>query len=324
MHSVLTPSECDPQTMKNTPFLSGIGSIVPNWAMNTGVWSSLAVTLGECFGLHYRRRLMSMLGVIGPDDADFLAELERTWSEREMPNNIPRLGQLTQEEFCTGFAAQGMPVILAGVARMWPVMTWTTNILRERYGDLTLRVRKGLDYDKMSYTSMTLSQYLRAVEGGENFYMANNPIPAAMREAIVFPPYFDSSRYSYDATRVWIGGATSGTHLHRDLMDNFLLTVIGSKRVILGSPNQTEAVYSWEVHSDLASCKFSARAPDYTRFPKATKAKFVTIELLPGDLLYIPCGWYHEISNRNLACSVNYFLSSSCAQLPQWDNRRTT
>lgn len=309
--------------VKDNKMLSGMGSIIPDSVVNKGIWSSLVVGLGA-LGLRQRRLLLARLGVIGPHDAEFLADLESVWSHRAMPDEISRVGPLSQDEFHVRFARCGVPVVLTGVARDWPVMSWTSSFLRERYGSVLLRVRKGGDYDKMAYASMTITEYLQGVERGEDFYMANNPVPSPMRADIAFPPYLDSARYYFEGTRLWIGGDNSGAHLHRDLTDNFLLTVLGRKKILLASPSQTAALYTWEVHSELTSCKFSALAPDYVRFPKARKARWLTVELVPGDLLYIPCGWYHQVSNQGLVCSVNFFLRSSCAELPRWHDRKGT
>jgi hypothetical protein len=265
---------------------------------------------------------MARLGLMRPDDPEFLRELEATWAAKPKPSMIDRIPRPTAEEFHDTYARRGLPVVLTGVADGWPIMTWTWPRLRQQYGDTKFEVRVGPDYDAMQRGSMTLVEYLDAIERGEQVYMANNPVPATLRPEIQYPPYLDQARYYDRGVRLWIGGSGSGAHLHRDLTDNFILNVLGRKRVMLCAPDQTPHLYAWEVHGMLGSCKVSAFDPDYRRHPAARRVTFLNASLSPGDLLYIPCGWYHQVDNLDLVCSLNFFLMDSFAELSHWQPRR--
>ena len=59
--------------------------------------------------------------------------------------------------------------------------------------------------------------------------------------------------------------------------------------------------------------------PDYNRFPKFSQAKRLECVLKPGDALFMPAFWWHEVQSypdhkehRNLA--VNYWYSKMCAK----------
>lgn len=295
---------------------------VPVLGRFPGLVSWVAVQLGRSVGLQRRRRVMAWLGLMRQDDPEFLQELEDTWAGKAKPSAVDRIDRPTPEVFYERYARHGIPVIITDLAKEWPIMQLNWSGLREQYGQMLFEVRSGGDYDGMRRDSMTLSDYIDAVERGEQLYIANNSLPASLRPAVQRPPYLDQTRYSDRGIRLWIGGSGSGAHLHRDLTDNFIVTVLGHKRVVLCAPDQTPRLYSWEVHSALGSCKFSALHPDYKRHPAAKDVKFLDVSLNPGDALYIPCGWYHQVENLDLVCSLNFFLRDSFAELSHWQSRR--
>lgn len=52
---------------------------------------------------------------------------------------------------------------------------------------------------------------------------------------------------------------------------------------------------------------------DEEKFPKFKLAKFIDVELGPGDILFIPALWFHNVYSETFSVSVNVFFR----ELPQ-------
>ncbi|MFI7240303.1 cupin-like domain-containing protein [Streptomyces cyaneofuscatus] len=49
-------------------------------------------------------------------------------------------------------------------------------------------------------------------------------------------------------------------------------------------------------------------APDFRRFPRLRSAVLHHVRMGPGDLLYIPRGWWHDIRAHTPSVSVNHWF----------------
>ena len=47
--------------------------------------------------------------------------------------------------------------------------------------------------------------------------------------------------------------------------------------------------------------------PDYERFPKFRQAVALEGILEPGEMLFLPAGWWHQVRSMDLAISVNFW-----------------
>ena len=50
----------------------------------------------------------------------------------------------------------------------------------------------------------------------------------------------------------------------------------------------------------------SLSAPDYERFPRLRKAKPLIVDLGPGDLLFLPPGWWHQVTTPVPTISIDF------------------
>jgi hypothetical protein len=268
------------------------------------------------------------------------------------PSKIERvpLDCLGEAAFLQRWARSGRPVVLTGCLRGWDVSgTWNLTSLRERYGEQPWTVRRGRTYEVMESVETTLGEYLDSIvsttfgtgpdtpaagdgNGGATFtqlaaeaqyYGANNFVPPALVSELRLPPFFPDHVKRLGDTRLWIGPPTCGVHLHRDMQDNFLLQVFGRKRVTLVAPHHATALNTRMVTPFLHTTDVSQRESP----PAETEP--VTVVLEPGDMLYLPAGYFHATETvgkqgereaqaqgaDSVGCSVNYFLSACFASL---------
>lgn len=106
---------------------------------------------------------------------------------------------------------------------------------------------------------------------------------------------------------MWIGPPGSKTLLHYDDDPLSLLVQFkGSKRVRMWSSDQSTLMYPQSecLSLDEYGTRFSQFKGDPTKmtkiekmtFPLLPTALYLDVELYPGDMLYIPSGWWHFVS----------------------------
>lgn len=276
---------------------------------STGVFSWLIVNIGQWFGKDVRRQLLIGLRLITPEARHLLDAVEQQAAVHPRLQTIDRLQQPTSEIFQRDYTRMGKPVVITDVVDNDALKQWSFDSLKHHFGEIVMSVRRGKDYDTLEKHQMSLGDYIDSMlVGTQNYYMGNNPLPQEMQHSVPLPSqYAGANTFTYERAQLWIGGQSTGAHLHRDLCDNFVLVLNGTKTFYLASPDESDCLYTWEARPGLNSSKFDATAPDYQRFPLARQAHFIKETLRPGELLYIPCGWFHQVVNEEPSCSVNFF-----------------
>jgi hypothetical protein len=224
-----------------------------------------------------------------------------------VPAGVPRVGRLDAAAF-RARAAQGLPFIVTGVVGKWPLCALTPQVLRERYGDVPVRARIG-DYVGTAFApdramqDMLLRQYLDLLppdDGGLPPYVGNLELHA-LNSQCHWPAYFSKM----GPPRFWLGPARTVTPLHCDYDDNVFAQVWGRKRIVLAPPHHDEFLYVRQANPVLYGSPFDPEHPDFDAFPLARHAALIDFTVEPGDLLYVPAGWYHQVRALTFSLSAN-------------------
>jgi Cupin-like domain len=114
------------------------------------------------------------------------------------------------------------------------------------------------------------------------------------------------------AARIWLGHA-SNVSAHFDAYDNVACVVAGTRRFTLFPPEAIEGLYVGPLDNTMAGqpVGLAASAPqDDPRYPLFSKVRdqALTALLTPGDGIYIPKLWWHQIeSTASFNGLVNYW-----------------
>ncbi len=219
------------------------------------------------------------------------------------------------EEFEARYARASRPVIFTDALREWDREALALQSLAERFGGLQVVPRVG-DYVSSAFTAerkyapMPLREYLALLarppeDGHPPPYLGNSPVPDALSPFLRPPPFFPERTLGRPS--LWLGPAGTVTPLHRDLVDNALAQVSGSKRLRLYPPEQARLLYVWESTEVLDGSRFDPERPDYEAHPLAREARGVECTLGAGELLFIPAGWFHHVRSLSTSLSVNFF-----------------
>ena len=118
--------------------------------------------------------------------------------------------------------------------------------------------------------------------------------------------------------RIWLGHA-SNVSSHYDTLDNLACVVAGTRRFTLFAPELINALYVGPIEHTMAGQPVSlaaSSAPDDTRFPRfaAIRDQALVAELKPGDALYLPKLWWHQVeATAPLNGLINYWWDAFAA-----------
>lgn len=141
--------------------------------------------------------------------------------------------------------------------------------------------------------------YAGAATAADHFpgWTRENPLPLATADAV---------------PRIWIGNA-SRVSAHFDASSNVAAVVAGRRRFVLFPPEQARNLYVGPLDTTMAGQPTSMvdlEAPDLDRFPRYREAAATmqVAELEPGDALFVPSLWWHEVRAYGpLNVLVNYW-----------------
>jgi ribosomal protein L16 Arg81 hydroxylase len=231
---------------------------------------------------------------------------------------VERRQNLSREEFFTRYHGGNRPVILTGAMRDWPAMTrWTPDYLKRVCGGEMVQVMTGrsgdADYElhpERHRTAMPFAEYvdrvIAAAHTNDLYLVAQNDFmrtPGGKRlleDVGPLPDYLDDRRDGF--AFMWFGPGGTVTPLHHDTCDIFLAQVMGRKRIIMHPANQKPLVYNHiGVHSAV-----DAERPDLISHPLYRYAARDVFTLEPGEVLFIPVGWWHHVRALDLSLSMSF------------------
>lgn len=231
---------------------------------------------------------------------------------------IERRHRLSRETFLREHYSVNRPVIITGMMDDWPARHWTPEHLAQVFSNQQVQVQvgrnsniryemEGAKHKKMVRFGDFMRQVIHGGESNDIYMTANNvganaQAMAGLWDGIVqIPEYLDGSD---PANRgfFWIGPAGTITPTHHDLTNNFMAQVMGRKRVRLVDSLQAARIYnSLHVYSDVDLEKI-----DYTRFPAMRAVTVLECDLAPGELLFIPVGWWHHVRSLDISVTVTF------------------
>lgn len=236
---------------------------------------------------------------------------------------IPRVRGLSPEEFLDLHYAPGRPVVIEREIASWPALRrWTPDYLRRKVGAAPVEFQAGraanpdFEIDANRHKKvLPFGAYMDLIAGGSgnDYYVtANN---SAANRAALAPLERDLGYLEKYLTRahgmMWIGPAGTFTPLHFDLTNNLIAQIVGRKRVILLPPSESARLHHGRhVFSDVRDIEDEARLALY---PSARAARRFVVDLGPGDLLYSPIGWWHQVR------ALDFSVTMTCTNF-RWPN----
>jgi hypothetical protein len=216
-------------------------------------------------------------------------------------------------EFLARHWVPGVPAIFTDLVRSWPAFgRWGPRDLVERFGDVVVEACVGRtsiadpdplwDRLKRDVSIAELVGMLSSAGPANDVYViAKNaalrrPGLRALLDDIRLPPEIFGHTMQPMRMGLWIGAAGTHTPLHHDGDNSMFCQVVGRKRFRIAPPESLALL-------DCARGVYSRWDPsdDETDAPEA----LIELVLEPGDALFLPAGWWHQVDALDLGISVS-------------------
>lgn len=261
-----------------------------------------------------------------------LLEIQRNLSRlNPKAKMIERRKDVSADEFLERYYALNRPVILCELMTLWRAPSrWTPEYLKTVCGEEMVEIMAARDTnpvyemeDGSHRRNIKFADFVDMVSSGaetNDYYLTarneffNRPGPKVLLKDIeVFTEYLRET--SGDGIYLWYGPAGTVTPLHHDSMNIFMAQVQGRKQVKLIPAAELGCVYNhFSVYSQVDITR-----PDLAQFPRFRDANVIDVELAPGEVLFLPVGWWHWVKalDRSITVSFNNFLFPNDFQ---WDH----
>eukprot|EP00112_Aurelia_sp_Birch-Aquarium-sp1_P004584 Seg152.6 transcript_id=Seg152.6/GoldUCD/mRNA.D3Y31 product="tRNA wybutosine-synthesizing protein 5" protein_id=Seg152.6/GoldUCD/D3Y31 len=235
-----------------------------------------------------------------------------------------------QETFLNEICSRRQPAVLRNVEIGNARNLWTTEYLAKSIGNIPVKIhvcpipqmdflRKNFLYKTLPFEDFikraskeTQDEYF--ISPDEKYYLRSigsaNPrkdiadirkdFPAIAQD-ISLTQLIPKEKFFSSVFR--IGSANMQLWTHYDVMDNILIQVVGRKRVVLFSPQDALNLYLNGDKSQVVDID----NPDYDKYPKFKNATKYECILNPGDAIYIPALWFHNVIALDYSVAVNVF-----------------
>lgn len=250
--------------------------------------------------------------------------LDATERHRELPasrGTIERRLDLGRDEFLERYYAAGRPVILVGEMADWPALSrWTPKVLRETVGPRTVEYqgeRTKSDrfemYKDAHRREMPFDRFIDAIaqaDGNAAYITAYNSARNAEALSVLHRDLgFLDKFLTRDANpphgMMWIGPAGTVTSLHHDLTNNFIAQLVGRKRLKVVPAADVGKLYNHlHVFSEVAD--LDDPALDRARFPLLAEATIYDVTLNPGEIIFMPLAWWHQVTSLDFSVTITY------------------
>lgn len=239
--------------------------------------------------------------------------------------------------------AAGQPVILKGLVRNWPLVNQGSP---EEVADYLKSFYKGrpvvafigqpehkgrftytADVSKLDFESERglLNEYLDIILGlleedpAPTFYIGSTDVDTflpgfrAENDLVLNHAMFKTNPPLVGA---WIGNRSTAL-AHYDMSNNIACCLVGRRRFSLFPPEQIDNLYPGPLEPTPGGqvlTMTNITEPDFERFPRLREALAAgeVADLEPGDALFYPAMWWHEVEARDsFNVMVNYWWNTS-------------
>nr|CCC52713.1 conserved hypothetical protein [Trypanosoma vivax Y486] len=251
---------------------------------------------------------------------------------RSTLNEVPRCSHLTPEEFRARFEMKNLPVILTDVATEWPIFKILNgkfeNLSRKRSAFFREGVCAGTPM-RCEHTTMSVVDYVRyALQQKDErpIYMFDSEFGIHMSAESLYavPTHFGRDdffkvlgtqrpRYRWIVAGPRRGG--SSFHIDPNYTSAWNANLTGRKRWILLPPGCTPpGVFPSEDMSEVATpvslTEWLLNHYDST----VEQWRGIGYECIcePGDIIFVPCGWWHFVINLEDSVAITQNYVSEC------------
>ena len=227
---------------------------------------------------------------------------------------IPREKRISKADFLKKYVRPQKPVVIEQLIEDWPAYEkWNLEYIDEVAGDKIVPL-----YDDRPisseykfnepHTKMKMSDYIELLKSGPTnyrifLYHMLKEVPSLQKD-FWFPDL--GIRFLKQLPTLFFGGENSKVFMHYDIdFANILhFHFHGKKQCILFPPSESQYLYKVP-HALISRQDIDFVNPDFEKFPALKKAKGYITELNHGEALYMPEGYWHQMTYLTAGFSMS-------------------
>ena len=304
----------------------------------------------------YRNRVLGCFALIAGQGARAPSN-NRAWDPTIDDDNLigavaPEIArvELPGDDLFQRLKSQDVPLILTGALKDWKAISkWNITYLVSVLGTTKVNVevsptnyfptlcyegsdnggkRHGLSIKRRRSRQVPFNGFaetiLRPNNGPVKFYLKEKAFIEKFPDLAADIPLQSSlSATKHFPTLLWISSADITTPLHYDVVHSLFAQVSGRKRFTLFAPQDGSSLYPFPVFSrNSYLSRVDILQPDVEEFPKFRQAKPFEFVLEPGEVLYLPAFWWHQVQSLDVAISISFYRHLSARQILKWQSLR--
>jgi hypothetical protein len=233
----------------------------------------------------------------------------------------------------------GLPVVFRNAAKDWIAASWTPEYFAENFGDerivcipqlleeqirservsttfkdhindITLNPENALYFEgRMNHNNSMADYIFQKSNFEEGNYILKNTLFLYKHLNLSENTQFPQLNIPNRAYFVFIGSENTATTLHSHA-STFLAQLYGQKLAVLIHPKHADKCGCLSVEGEKYKpiCLIDIIEPDYENYPEFKGIEIYHTILEPGDVLYIPDGWLHDIRaiSRSITISSGF------------------
>eukprot|EP00092_Neocalanus_flemingeri_P006015 GFUD01006481.1.p1 GENE.GFUD01006481.1~~GFUD01006481.1.p1 ORF type:complete len:356 (-),score=94.78 GFUD01006481.1:45-1112(-) len=234
---------------------------------------------------------------------------------------IPRVSSLSEKDFHDLYFVPAKPVIITDATEDWPARNWTIDNLVERVGDNEVWVRGKTNVEDYrvgkaySIRRDTFSKYCEDLTKGNARARSSYLAVASMQQAfpqllsdVPLPTYLKDFGKLHLGPYMWVALKGHYEFCHFDPDDNFLVMIRGRKQVrLFGTDLSSLYPNPLGSHGKTVQSQVNCDSPHLEKFPNFANAKCQYCTLQPGEMLFIPAFFWHQVNALDTGISLNMF-----------------
>ncbi len=268
---------------------------------------------------------------------------QRTPGSGNLDLAVDRRTHLSVEEFRREYAKPNRPVVIEDALSGWPALgKWTPEFFARNYPDKTVTFRDQSTLPMQPF----IDRVLASTPAAPAPYWTNAPVVDHFPELLAdidpelgyFGPNWASRKFLHPGMRaslnrgaqieIYIGGQGGAFPiLHWDGLSThaYLMQIYGVKKYWLWPPDETPFLYPQADPVNLSPIR-DVENPDLERFPLFGQARGGSLDLHPGQMLFVPTRWWHtaKMLTPSITLSINTMNTSNWANFTEDMTRKAS